>query len=170
MIVMRTLKKTSSPKITNIILSEPNWKAQNWTLRNTPFVWIVEKCLCLDVLIYSIDECKKNQRVRIYILSTIHIDFNRHTGNKLQACQQCNKLFITRSKLKAHMSTHLNDGRSFECYLCPFKFDRWVGLRLHFTAKHSANRKEILVCTYCDKKFVNEKKFSLHVRVVSERI
>lgn len=67
------------------------------------------------------------------------------------------------------MTSHDNDGRSFQCYLCPFEFNRLNALRIHFTVKHSATEKDFRACTYCNKTFLNSKTFGLHLRIVCIR-
>lgn len=93
----------------------------------------------------------------------------RHTGENLHRCEICSKPFLTRPKLRRHMTTHKDDGRSFECYLCPSTFNQFSAVRKHFDVRHiGAAKKEELACTFCDKTFRNPRAFELHVNIVSE--
>lgn len=79
----------------------------------------------------------------------------------------CSKAFTTKSKLKRHISTHEHDGKTFECYLCPYKFEHIYSLRVHFNAKHVIAKREELHCTYCTKTYLSHKTLDLHIRIVS---
>ncbi|KAG5892485.1 hypothetical protein JTB14_015395 [Gonioctena quinquepunctata] len=68
-------------------------------------------------------------------------------------CSQCNKSFVTKSKLKVHLASHSKEGQ-FECKECGKKFKFSQNLVRHDKAVHK-NVKPFK-CEVCDKEFTRE--------------
>lgn len=64
------------------------------------------------------------------------------------------------------MAVHDDDGRKFECHLCELQFNRFGAIKIHFKARHMPQGKDVLDCTYCGRKFLSQKAFNLHIKVV----
>ena len=109
---------------------------------------------------------KKN----VTISTSFLFKFRRHTGKNLHRCEICSKIFTTRSKRLRHMPTHDNDGRTFECYLCLFRFDHFYSLRIHYKMKHLMTKRDEIHCSVCDKVFFSQTALNRHMKIVSPLI
>lgn len=99
-----------------------------------------------------------------------YFNFRRHTGKNLHRCEICSKIFTTRSKRLRHMPTHDNDGRTFECYLCLFRFDHFYSLRIHFKMKHLISKRDEIHCSICNKVSFSQTALNRHMKIVSPLI
>lgn len=92
-----------------------------------------------------------------------------HTGENLFDCKYCGRKFVKEVHLRSHLSTHEQDNKSFECYLCSSSFDRIRGLRIHFTISHTTKVLRNHVCPICKRTFSKQPDLDFHIKVVSRR-
>jgi KRAB domain-containing zinc finger protein len=87
-----------------------------------------------------------------------------HRSEKKFNCTQCNREFNGSSNYKAHLLTHTNNPRPFQCDLCPKKYTSKHEIKQHLMATHSDKN---FKCNECDfttktKKCLNTHKKRIH--------
>ena len=91
------------------------------------------------------------------------------TGNK---CKYCNKIFVSPSKLEAHLPVHTGE-KKFSCYKCQQKFKSRSGAREHEKKcsgtkekliRHLTKHKKSFSCNWCKKKFTSPYIVKTHQR------
>ncbi|XP_055382815.1 zinc finger protein 540-like [Condylostylus longicornis] len=78
-----------------------------------------------------------------------------HGENKL-VCSICNKTFLRRDNLKAHLETHDN-----ECSVCNAKFNTRRDLNQHMRESHDRAKK--FACSFCGKEFLLRYNYTKHL-------
>lgn len=72
---------------------------------------------------------------------------NEHEGRKPLKCHVCDRLFVSRKRLKSHMCTvHLE--RIFKCDECSYRAKNAADIEKHRLGVHSGER---IMCTLCGK-------------------
>ncbi|CAD7092266.1 unnamed protein product [Hermetia illucens] len=79
---------------------------------------------------------------------------------RTKICDICNKPFVSKSALEAHIRTHTGD-RPFKCDVCPKAFKTQGGLALHLR-RHLGVRP--YVCNVCNKSFGESSNLRVHMR------
>jgi len=75
-------------------------------------------------------------------------------------CHVCEKRFVSRSNLSAHMRVHTGE-KPFTCETCGYKCAKKFNLNMHILAVHA--KVKPFECRYCDKRFSNNRSLSYHI-------
>ena len=78
-------------------------------------------------------------------------------------CDICDKMFITSSYLRLHITTVHDKIKAFPCPHCPYKATQSGDLKKHILTH---TRKKNFKCDLCDKKFTLKGSLKLHIRTV----
>jgi len=93
-----------------------------------------------------------------------------HSGEKMYACEQCEKTFYRRYDLTMHVRRkHFNDssyGISFPCMQCEKVFTMSANLRAHVKRMHANER--AFLCTQCGNSYTTRASLNTHVLVHGE--
>ncbi|XP_037034723.1 protein snail homolog Sna-like isoform X2 [Bradysia coprophila] len=77
-------------------------------------------------------------------------------------CDICSKRFISKTKIRQHLITHINEGRrKFLCVACGNQFCSKFGLAQHISAIHDKEQK--FQCTKCNRRFAHKHNLKTHM-------
>ncbi|ESO08781.1 hypothetical protein HELRODRAFT_168687 [Helobdella robusta] len=105
-----------------------------------------------------VDGCKASFSKRFQLR---HHDYQEHKRSTLFQCMECQKKFVSHSKLKRHSKTH----EGYKCAACSEVFSKWSLLRRHKSQDH----KEIIACKFCNMKFKSNSKLSTHLSIHQQK-
>lgn len=77
-------------------------------------------------------------------------------------CDICSKRFISKTKIRQHLITHINEGRrKFLCVACGNQFCSKFGLAQHISSIHDKEQK--FQCTKCSRRFAHKHNLKTHM-------
>ena len=75
------------------------------------------------------------------------------------SCDQCGKLFVNPSTLKAHHKIHKE--KTKQCYICYEMFLKQFQVNEHISVKHEANK--IYQCDQCHRNYPSQRRLTRHI-------
>ncbi|XP_001638396.3 PR domain zinc finger protein 14 isoform X2 [Nematostella vectensis] len=110
---------------------------------------------------YSCERCGKVFAYKYYRKS--HLKYTRcvDQGDRRFPCEQCDRSFDKRDRLRIHVLHVHEKHRPHECHVCKKRFSQSSSLNKHMRV-HSGERP--YKCTYCDKAFTASSILRTHIR------
>ncbi len=98
-----------------------------------------------------------------------HMKIHDEKREKTHACDKCQAMFYSRHQLKAHLQGVHNDGKLFDCNMCPVKLQSLTRLKEHVKFVHG-NPEKKFSCGKCNKKYYHKKALQNHMKVQHDGI
>lgn len=99
---------------------------------------------------------------------SLEIHLLKHQGILPYECNICNKRYVDKGTLSRHYLVHSGE-RKFVCHLCDLRFSQKIHLSKHYLTHDEIEKKLILDCPTCGKKFYTKFNYARHLETHSKR-
>lgn len=99
---------------------------------------------------------------------SLEIHLLKHQGILPFECNICLKRYVDKGTLSRHYLVHSGE-RKFVCHLCDLRFSQKIHLSKHYLTHDEIEKKLILDCTICYKKFYTKFNFARHLETHNKK-
>lgn len=99
---------------------------------------------------------------------SLEIHLLKHKGILPYECNICNKRYVDKGTLSRHYLVHSGE-RKFVCHLCDLRFSQKIHLSKHYLTHDEIEKKLVLDCPVCGKKFYTKFNYGRHLETHNKR-